>query len=325
MVFDCYDVDGDGLDEDVIFWVILETKTLLQGALPDADVPGEPADAAACRSAPFPGSWASFSIGVLEMMEGCTTSRSSSSTRRGRRHDRERAVRVLPGDVQHAAGSDPLWPGELYPLNDPKNDVNFPTMGNQSQPSASTWSGAPAADGGEADQHRRAAAGPGSAGQVVGASHRAGMQTVLSQGDARPERVLRRFFIGLTQIWRIVPHAQPGVPAEEQAVPDLRLQGAGKDPYAWSTARTRFAGRLHVRLLGERPEHEQGSAAAALQDLMGVYVSQLAIQLGIIKPDGVYRLLRDYGRSKGQDPDKYLSPPTPNACCRRSCSRRRST
>jgi hypothetical protein len=29
-VFDCYDIDGDGVDEDVIFWVILETKTLLR-------------------------------------------------------------------------------------------------------------------------------------------------------------------------------------------------------------------------------------------------------------------------------------------------------
>jgi hypothetical protein len=46
---------------------------------------------------------------------------------------------------------------------------------------------------------------------------------------------------------------------------------------------------------------------------MGVYVSQLNIQLGIIEADGIYRMQRDYGRALGQDADKYLKPPTPNA------------
>jgi hypothetical protein len=45
----------------------------------------------------------------------------------------------------------------------------------------------------------------------------AGMQTVLSQGDARPERVLRRFFIGLTQIWKIIhSHNQAFLPKNKQ-------------------------------------------------------------------------------------------------------------
>jgi hypothetical protein len=45
------------------------------------------------------------------------------------------------------------------------------------------------------------------------------MQTVLSQGDARPERVLRRFFVGLTQIWRIIHgHNQVFLPKNKQVL-----------------------------------------------------------------------------------------------------------
>jgi hypothetical protein len=35
--------------------------------------------------------------------------------------------------------------------------------------------------------------------------------------------------------------------------------------------------------------------------------------MGIVKPDGVYRWARDVGKAHGQDPDKYLKPPTPEA------------
>jgi hypothetical protein len=51
---------------------------------------------------------------------------------------------------------------------------------------------------------------------------------------------------------------------------------------------------------------------AALQDLMGVYVSQLNIQLGISSPKASIGSAR-LRPGKGQDPDKYLSPPTPGA------------
>jgi hypothetical protein len=46
---------------------------------------------------------------------------------------------------------------------------------------------------------------------------------------------------------------------------------------------------------------------------MGVYVSQLALELGVIEPDGLYRLLRDFGQAHGQDPDKYLTAPSPDS------------
>jgi hypothetical protein len=46
---------------------------------------------------------------------------------------------------------------------------------------------------------------------------------------------------------------------------------------------------------------------------MQFYISDLAIQMGITQPDGMYRLLRDAGKAFGQDPDQYITEPTPGA------------
>jgi hypothetical protein len=84
MVFDCYDIDGDGLDEDVIFWIILETKTILRARYLTQMFPSPTRRCDRLPRAPFPGSWAPlFSIGLLEMMEGVHDLQSSSSTKAG--------------------------------------------------------------------------------------------------------------------------------------------------------------------------------------------------------------------------------------------------
>jgi len=85
-----------------------------------------------------------------------------------------------------------------------------------------------------------------------------------------------------------------------------------KDPYAIAK-RSEVRGKYRFTFSQNSLNTSKEALQGALQDLMATYVNPLAIQLGIIKPDGIYRLLRDYGRARGPDPDKYLSPPTPGA------------
>jgi hypothetical protein len=47
--------------------------------------------------------------------------------------------------------------------------------------------------------------------------------------------------------------------------------------------------------------------------LMGMFFNPLAIQMGVMKPDGMYQMLRDAAKARGQDGDKYLTPPTPES------------
>lgn len=313
MCFDCYDVDGDGKDEDVIFWMILETKTLLRARYLTQMFPSTPPTRPLAEGHLFPVPGRRFSIGLLEMMEGLHDLTKQFFDQGG---DAGTIANAPFGFYRAASNMRPevirLWPGEMYPLNDPQRDVNFPQMGNQSQ--AFTFNmvallqqmGERLTTIGEL-QLGRVPQGKASALRTV-----QGMQTILSQGDARPERVLRRFFIGLTQIWRIIHSLnQTFLPKNKQFL-ITGYQDPAKDPYRTASPQD-LQGQYMFDFSANALNTSKEALQMALQDLMGVYVSELALTLGVIKPDGIYRLLRDYGKAKGPDPDKYLSPPTPTS------------
>ena len=314
MCFDCYDVDGDGLDEDVVFWMILETKTLLKAVYLSQVFPSSPPRRPFAEGQLFPVPGRRLAIGILEMMEGL--------------HDLMKQFFDQGGDAGTVANAPNFFyrassnmrpeiirlsPGEGYPLTDPKNDVNVVQMGNQNQ--SFTFNMVTMLQQIEERltnigdlQLGRVPAGKASALRTV-----SGMQTVLSQGDARPERVLRRFFLGLAQIFENF-HALNEVKLPEKK--RFMLYGPidpRHDPYRIVESPNAIRGKFRFTFSANVLNTSKEAMQAALQTLMGAYVSPLAIQMGIMKPDGAYRLLRDYGRAFGQDPDKYLSPPTPGA------------
>ena len=314
MCFDCFDIDGDGLDEDVVFWMILEEKIILKAVYLSQVFPSSPPRRPFAEAQLFPVPGRRLAIGILEMMEGL--------------HDLMKQFIDQGGDAGTLANSPwffyrassnmrpeviRMGPGDGYPLSDPKHDINIPQIGNQNQSfmfnmvSMLTQVQERLTNIGDL-QLGRVPAGKSSALRTV-----SGMQTVLSQGDARPERVLRRFFMGLAQIFENF-HALN----EVKLKPNKRFMLAGpidprKDPYAIVESPEAIRGKFRFTFSANVLNTSKEAMQAALQDLMVTFISPLAIQMGIMKPDGIYRLLRDYGRSKGQDPDKYLSPPTPGA------------
>lgn len=315
MCFDCFDVDGDGVDEDVIFWMILETKTLLRARYLTQMFPSNPPIRPLAEAHLFPVPGRRYSIGMLEMLEGI--------------HDATKQFLDQGGDAGTIANSPfgfyratsnmrpeviRMWPGELYPLNDPQRDVHFPQMGNQNQSfmfNMLTYL--------QATEERLSTIGELQLGRVPHGKASAlrtvqGMQTILSQGDARPERVLRRFFTGLTQIWRVIHSLnQAFLPKGKQFMIGGYLE-PGNDPYRSLPGGSRdiegsFQFMFSANALNTSKEALQG----ALEKMLGTFVSELNIQLGIMTPEGAYRLQRDWGRSLGPDPDKYITAPSAEA------------
>jgi hypothetical protein len=314
MVFDCFDVDGDGLDEDVIWWVILETKTVLKAKYLTEMFPSNPPERPLAEAHLFRVPGRRYSIGLLEMLEGLHDLKKQFFDQTGDAGTLEsapigfyRATSSVRPEVIR------MWPGELYPLSDPQRDINFPQMGRGNQ--AFGFNMNAVIDQMEEKlstigdlQLGRVPQGKASALRTV-----AGMQTVLSQGDARPERVLRRFFIGLAQIWKIAHnHNQAFLPKNKQYMIS-GFKEPTDDPYKTIGSADKIAGSFRFKFSANALNTSRDAMKAALQDLMGVYVSELNIRLGISKAEGIYRLQRDYGRACGQDPDKYISPPSPGA------------
>jgi hypothetical protein len=314
MCFDVFDIDDDGIDEDVIWWMILETKTILKAKYLTQMFPSAPPRRpfAEAQFIPVPGR--RLGIGILEMMEGL--------------HDISKQImdQTIDGGTisnvpfffyKSTSNMRPevirLAAGEGYPLTDPKNDVNFPQMPTQGQTfginmyAMLTQEKERLTNIGEL-QLGRVPQGKASALRTV-----SGMQTVLAQGDARPERILRRFFIGLTDIFANFHELnQRFLPKNKQ----YRISGFVKpedDPYRQVGSPEDIAGRFQFKFLANALNTNKGAVQQALMQLMGTLTSQLNLQLGLIDPEGIYRMQFDYAKALGVDGARYLKAPSPNA------------
>lgn len=309
MVFDIYDIDGDGIGEDVIFWYILETKKLLKAKILTEMYPANPPRRPLAEAQFLPVKGRRSGIGLLELMEGI--------------HDMIKAtydqtidhgtISNSPFGFYRASGSlKPevirMSPGELYPLGDPQRDINFPTLGNNSQAfginliSLLNQMEEKLTMVGDL-QFGRVPQGKASALRTAG-----GMQSVLTQGEARPERILRRFFIGLSEIWHQIHELdQFFLPKSKQ----YRILGYDSelDPYQEVTDKKQIEGRFQFDFSANILNSSRGALGQALNSVMAAFISDLTMQLGIIDKDGVYRLLSDFGKATGIDPKRYLKKP----------------
>lgn len=119
--------------------------------------------------------------------------------------------------------------------------------------------------------------------------------------------------MGLTQIWRIAHTLNQSFLPKGKQFLISGFKERQSDPYRTVESPDKIAGSFMFDFSANALNTSKESMQQALDKLIGMYVSPLAIQLGIIDADGVFRLMRDAGKAVGQDPDKYLKPPSPGA------------
>lgn len=312
--FDIFDIDGDGVNEDVIFWVIKETKTLLRVRELTQVYPCNPPRRPFGEASFIPVRGRRAGISLLEMMEGLhdITKQFADQTIDGG------TIANVPFFFYRASSNMrpeviSLSPGEGYPLSDPKNDVVFPTMPQQGQSfgfnlisMVQQW-GERLTNIGEL-QLGRVPQGKSSALRTA-----RGMQAVMGQGDARPEHILRRFFIGLAEVFAQMHELnQVKLPKEKE----IRICGVKKpneDAYRVIQGPEAIRGRFQFDFTANAMNTSKEALQESLSQFATAMMNPLAIQMGVTQPDGVYALLKDIGKALGQDPDKYLTAPTPDS------------
>lgn len=312
--FDIYDVDDDGQTEDVIFWVLYETKRLCRARLLTEVYPGPRPERPFGEASFLPVGGRRAGISLLETMEGlhdflkeATDQMVDNGTLANLPWFTYRAGSSLKPETLRPG------PGDGIPTNDPKNDIVWQKIDNSGQ---AFWINLIAII--RQQSERLTLQGDLQAGRVPGGASSAlrtlgGIQTLLSQGEARPERILRRFFVALRKVFRLMHRLNRHyLPPEKRFRASGKILEPGQDPYytvATADVDVDMEFDFHANVLNSsRQAIQQG-----LQALLGIYVSDIAIQLGITTPDTVYRLLRDLGDAYGQDADKYLNKPTPTA------------
>ncbi len=307
LVFDVMDI-GRG-PEDVVYWVIQETKMLLKKrrlfeAFPSR-VPRRPL--AEGQMIPIPGR--RTGIGMLEIIEGL--------------HDTTKQITdqvinlgnmlLSPWFFYRPSGIIKpeiirLWPGEGYPLNDPKNDVNFPKIDAQGLSYGLNMLALTQQEKERVSMVNdlnlgRVPAGKASALRTVG-----GIERIQAQSDARPERIMRRFSDFLSQIW-LQAHELNRIFLDKEKSFRIALPlEPDEDPYRTigpddldATMEFTFS----VGVLNTSKEALQ----QALFTMAELYISEIGFQTGVSSPKTVYALFRDIGKSLGQDPHKYIEIP----------------
>jgi len=313
MCFDVFDLDDDGIAEDVIFWVLKEDKVLLK-AMPLTEMfPSDPPRRPLAEAAFLPIKGRREGMSLIELMEGL--------------HDFLKETLDMGMDGGSLAGSPfffyrsgsslkpetlRLGPGDGVPVSDPQRDIHFPqipfdgsfffnaySIGRQLEERLTL----------EGDlQSGRVPAGKSSALRTVG-----GINTILAQGEARPERVLRRFFMGFAEIYKQMHELNQHFFPEEKEIRVLGIIDPGEDPYPKIVRQSDLDGRYVFDFRASMLNSSKLAQQQGLDRLLALLVNPLMIQLGIVGPDEIFRLVRDSAKVVGVDPNRYLKEPTPGA------------
>lgn len=311
MCFDRWDVDGDGLSEDVYWIVFPDAKVLAEARLLREKWPAVRAYrpfAEAC-AIPVPGRY--YGISLLELGEALydlikgTFDLSYDSA----------VVAAVPwffyaSSAQFRAETINLAPGEGYPVaGNPRETVWFPSLPQRDQTWAFNLIGLALgffdrlmSQG--AIQQGQVPSGRASAFRTFGTT-----MALLNQADVRADQMLIRWFSGLAQVaqnfHRMNRKRLP--PGKEIRV--VGWDGAQEQAYRTITSASEIDAEVEF---GFRPDflHANPDAlAAALESMLAVVGTPLAFQLGITDPQLFYQVVRDYGRARRLDHKDYLKPP----------------
>ena len=315
LCFDLFDTDGDGINTDMMWWVLKEPALLLKAKPLTEMYPSDPPRRPLAEANLIPVNGRREGIGLLEMMESM--------------HDFKKQIFDQVVDAG-TLGNLPfwfyrptsnikpetmkMWPGDGYPLTDPKNDVYFPNIGAGQAQSF----GINMLTLADQRQEKLTVRGDLQLGRVpVGRSSALrtseNMQAMMQAGEARPERILRRFLMGWIEVFKQIHELNQHFLPEKKKFRIIGIRNPQDDPYREVIVADDLKGRFKFDFSVNIMNASKIALQQSLERLMGVYIAELPITLGITTPDGVYRMLRDWGKAHGQIPERYIDPPSPEA------------
>lgn len=312
--FGRYDVDGDGLEEDVIFWVLKESKTLLKVKLLNEQFPALPPRRpfAEARFLPVQGEF--YGIGMLELIEHL---HDVMKALLDQTLDKNTLVNTPWFLYRAASGVRPevirMAPGEGYPVSNPGNDMVFPQIPNADQSTSlnllsimQQWAERQAVIG--ELQFGRVPQGKASALRTVG-----GMMSVLQQGDARPERILRRFFCGIAEVYQQFHELNQAFLPPKKQYKVASMTQPGKNPYRTLDEPSKIRGRFQFEFKANSLNTNKATQSQILQALGPVFYNGMTFQMGLATPEKFYNWMRQLAISNGQDPHQFIQPPSPDS------------
>ncbi len=311
VAFDRYDVNGDGLDEDVMFWIIESPKIMLRARMLTEMFPTTPPRRPLAEAQLMPtGEDRLYGISMPELMEPL---QDIIVTTVNQVIDNNTIANTpffffRPGTGMRS-DTIRLAPGEGYPLNNPTQDAHFPPIQGKAQTEGFNLMTISQQYSDKltlvSDINRgQIPKGGSSALRTAGAT-----SAILQQGEARPERVLRRLFMGIQQIYETIHTLnQRFLPTNKQ----IRIGGFvddDKDPYREIANINEIRAEMNFEFQASLTNTSPGAIEQSLNKIAALVFSPISQAIGTADPEGMYRLQRDMIKINKIDPDRYIKRP----------------
>lgn len=309
MVFDTLDIDGDGETEDVVYWILKEPEKLLRVRRLAEVYPGAVPRRPFAEEQFLPVKGSRIGISMLELGEAGQDLRKviiDQSIDHG-------SLALSPFFFYRPTSTMKpevirLYPGEGYPLSDPKNDVAFPALPQGGQAYAFNMLNVVERDSERVNmigdlQLGRVPEGKASALRTV-----RGMAMVQGQGEARPARLLHRFFTGLGQIWSQIHELNRHLLPPQKQIRIVTSENDQENAYK-TLSREQLDGVFEFEFSANVFNTSKQVLQEALGNLASLYISEIGFMTGISNEKTVYNLFKDMAKAFGQDPDRYITPP----------------
>ena len=315
LCFDTYD-DGSGRTTDMMFWVLRERGLLLKAKSLTEMYPvfeGEKPWRPVVSTSYLPVKGSVSGISLPELIEGL--------------HDVRK--QLFDQTIDFGTMTSFPWafyrpssslkpetirprPMDLIPISDP-DSVRFPQFSQNSQ----TFGFNMMAKVDEMSERLtllndiragRVPRGKSSALRTAG-----GLELLLSQSESRPERILRRFFIAWTGMFSMMHRLNRANLRKDRLFRIAGVVQPGEDPYQKAEVQSIRSAGFRFKFDANVLNASKQAVQAGIEQFAGFVVNPLMLQLGILNPDGIYKLAFDMGNALGMQPRQYIKPPTGKA------------
>lgn len=311
LVFDRWDVNDDGLEEDVVFTVLLEPRLLLRAKymteLFPFPVPRRPISYGCFLPVPNE----IYGVSQLELLEAL---QDMIKTMLDQSIDNATLSTSPFGFYRASSGLRPevirFQPGDLIPTANPKDDFHFPQIGNAN--GQNFWLNMVTMLEQQAERLSMQGAlqmGGVPAGKSAALRTSANMQALLQQGDARPERILRRLFHVLADVWQLMHMLNTAYLKPNKEYRVIGPVGDNDTPYKVLEDPSAIRGTFLFDFKANVLNTNKAALEQTMNELAATLISPLMFQIGMVDQERVYNIMHDVIKAKGQDPDRYIKRP----------------
>ena len=300
-----YDIDGDGLEEEIISWVAVDMPSRILGwdYLDNVYAHGRrPLRVGRYFPIPFRFYGLSFAEvvkGIQDEINAIHNQRVDYATIQNLPFGFKRASATMPPITQR------LRPGEFIDVDDPQKDINIPK-----------WGGSPAWGQQEEatlmQMYERVTGvtdlSIGRQPNRVGATRTAaGTQTLLSESGLRFKTALQSF----QRLWLGI-FADILALDQEYLPPGKEFRVTGRRPAVIKVKdRTEIRGNYDLRLAATSETLNRQQMRDDATTIMQAVMNPALMQVGIVGLKGVRRSVTDFLKAYGKDPDFYIEEQAP--------------